>query len=390
VSIGLLLGLLAALGPLAIDLYVPGFPAVAHDLAATAVEVQLSMVSYFAALAFGPLVYGPITDRLGRRPPLFGGLALFALASLGCAAAPDIRWLIALRFLQGLGGCTGTTIARSIIRDLHSGAAAARLMATMYLVLGVSPVLAPLAGSLLLPWVGWRGLFVTMAVSIALAAALLAARLPETHGAERRTRHPHRPLRSDLGQLLRDGRYLQLVLASAGATASAFVFVAGAPFVFARHYALAPTSFSLLIGLNAAGQIIATQFAPLLMRRLGAARLLPRATLLAAGAGALLLLATLTTGAPLPMTVALCFAVACCVGLWLTPAAVAALDAHQSIAGTAAGLMSTAQVAVAALLTLLTGLLERGDGRGIAAGYLLCGGGAWLLCRRAFARYSTA
>ena len=384
-KLGLLLGLLGAMGPLAIDLYLPAFPTLAQEFGAPPAAVQLSLVSFFFALAMGPLAYGALADRYGRRPPLFGGLALFALASIGCAAAPDIHWLIALRFLQGLGACAGTVIARSIIRDLHSGAAAARLMATMYLVLGVSPVLAPLAGSLLLHVVGWRGLFLIIAGLVAASALLVAVALPETHPHAKRAARPHRSPLADYRRLLADGRFVQLLFVAAGATASAFVFVAGAPFVFAQHYALTPTQFSALIGLNAAGQIVSTQFSPPLMRRLGAARLLHAVTLTVTTAGVALLAAILSGGAPLALLVVLCLVAACCVGLWLTPAAVTILDAHPELAGSAAGLLSTVQLAYAAAVTALTSTLERGDGLGIASGYLLCGGVALLLCRRAFA-----
>lgn len=139
------------------------------------------------ALAVGQLPYGALSDRYGRRPRLFAGMALFLLASIGCALAPNIHALIALRFLQGLGGCAGMIIARSIIRDLHSGPRAARLMATMFLVMGTSPIFAPMLGSVLLHQVGWRGLFVALALLVALAAALVAISLPETQPPEHRT-----------------------------------------------------------------------------------------------------------------------------------------------------------------------------------------------------------
>jgi DHA1 family bicyclomycin/chloramphenicol resistance-like MFS transporter len=385
-KLGLLLGLLAGLGPLAIDLYLPAFPTLAQELQATPAAVQLSMVSFFLALALGQLPYGALADRYGRRGPLLGGLALFMLTSVGCALAPSIRWLIVLRFLQGLGGCAGTIIARSIIRDLHSGAAAARLMATMFLVLGVSPIFAPLAGSLLLHWVGWRGLFVVIAALVALAAALVALVLPETHPPERRAAARAAHWHADFARLLGDGRYLQLAFAASGASCGALLFVTAAPFVFARHYGLAPAAFSALMGLNGAGQILSTQFAPPLMRRLGARRLLLRVTSVAMLAGALLLVAALNGGAPLLLFVALCFTVASCVGLWLTPAAVTALDPHQAIAGSASAILGTVQLASTALMSALTGALESGDGRGIACGYLLSAGGAHLLCRLALGR----
>ncbi|MCC6619063.1 MAG: multidrug effflux MFS transporter [Chloroflexi bacterium] len=387
---GLLLGLLSGLGLLAIDLYLPAFPALAAEFHTSPATVQLSMVSFVLALAVSHLPYGALSDRHGRRAPLFVGLALFFLASIGCALAPNIQALIALRFLQGLGACGGMIIARSIIRDLHSGARAARLMATMILVMGVSPIFAPLIGSVLLQRVGWRGLFVVIALLTALTAVLVAVGLPESLPPERRAAARAAGWRTDLARLLRDGRFVKLACATSGATSSNLLFLTVAPLVLAGHYGLAPGSFSALLGLNGAALIVSTQFAPSMLRRLGAERLLALATGVATLAGASLLSWILLGGAPLAGFVVLCFTMACCIGLWLTPAAVSTLDLHPTIAGSASAILGTTQLATAAGVGALAGLLERGDGRGIACGYLLTAGAAHLLIRWAFARRQTS
>lgn len=388
--LGLLLGLLTGLGLLAIDLYLPAFPALAAEFHTSPALVQFSMVSYVLALAVGQLPYGALSDRYGRRRPIFAGMALFFVASIGCALAPNIHALIALRFLQGLGGCAGMIIARSIIRDLHSGPKAARLMATMFLVMGTSPIFAPMLGSILLRQVGWRGLFVTLALLVALSAALVAVSLPETQPHAHRTAARAVSWRADFARLLGDGRYMKLACATSGATCCTLLFVTAAPFVYARHYGLSPGIFSALLGLHGSGHILTTQLTPALMRRLGAPRLLAVATGTAALGGALLLAATLSGTVPLPLFVALCFIVGCCVGLWLTPAAISTLDPHQAIAGSASAILGTVQLTAAAAMGALTGLLESGDGRGIAWGYLLSAGGAHLLCRWAFAQHQHA
>lgn len=388
--IGLLLGLLAGLGLLAIDLYLPAFPTIAAELRASPPLVQLSVVSFVLALAVGQLPYGALSDRYGRRPPLFAGLALFMLASTGCALAPDIHALIALRFLQGLGACAGMIIARSCIRDLHSGEKAARLMATMLLVMGASPIFAPLVGSVLLHQLSWRGLFVVIALLVAVSAGLVATALKETLRPERRAAARAASWHADFTRLLADSRYLALACATSGATCCTLLYVTAAPFVFARHYELSPGTFSALLGLQGTAHILSTQLTPALMRRWGAAKLLEFATGGAALTGTVLLLAILSGAASLPLFVALCFVVAACVGLWLTPAAISTLDPHQAVAGSANAILGTIQLAAASAMSALTGLFESGDGRGIACGFLISAGGAHLLCRRVFARRRAA
>ena len=162
-----LLGLVSTVGPLAIDMYLPAFPAMAADLHARPAEVQLSLVAFFCAMAVGQLVYGPLSDAFGRKRPLQVGLALFLVTSVGCVLAPDIQTLIALRALQGLGACSGMTIARAVVRDQHTGPQAAKLLSLMILVWGVSPLFAPLAGSLILQVGGWRLIFGILTVSSA-------------------------------------------------------------------------------------------------------------------------------------------------------------------------------------------------------------------------------
>ena len=139
----LVLGMLSAIGPFAIDMYLPAFPAIARELQVDVSGVQMSLMSFFLAVAICQIAYGPLSDRFGRKPPLYAGLGLFALASIGCSFAPNVETLIALRFLQGVGSCAAMVIPRAIIRDLHTGHEAARLMATSMLVFSVSPILAP-------------------------------------------------------------------------------------------------------------------------------------------------------------------------------------------------------------------------------------------------------
>ena len=144
----LVLGLLSAIGPFAIDMYLPALPAIGADLGADTAGVQASLMAFMAAIAVCQLFYGPISDMVGRKPPLYFGMALFALGAVGCALAPSIEWLVAARFLQGIGACAAMALPRAIVRDGYTGADAAQLQSLLMLVFSVSPILAPLAGSL--------------------------------------------------------------------------------------------------------------------------------------------------------------------------------------------------------------------------------------------------
>jgi len=343
---GLALGLLSAIGPLAIDLYLPAFPAMVKDLNASPGEVQRTLSAFFLALAAAQIPIGSFGDRFGRKLPLYIGLSLFVLMSLACAVATSAPALVALRFVQGFGVCAGTAVSRAMIRDLHQGHQAARLMAISFLIIGVSPVLAPALGSLLLSAMGWRGLFLVLA-GLGVGGLAVAALLPETLPRERRipVRQPVLPAYTSLAA---NPRFLAAALVAGLATTIPYAYVTAAPFVFTGVFGLTPRTYSLLLGANAICSIGLTQVSPNLMRRWGPRRLIVRAT----GAGILL------TAAAAPLALAgigglvlfqaYSMLLFCVAGLALTPAAVSALDAGSSGAGAAAGLLGTLQLAVTA------------------------------------------
>ena len=182
----LILGLLSAIGPVAIDMYLPALPTIGQSLGASIGAVQASLMAFFIALGLGQLIYGPVSDMVGRKPPLYFGLMLFAIGSVGCALAPDIHTLVAMRFVQGLGACAGSVVPRAVVRDLYTGHQALRLMSTLMLVFSVSPILAPLAGSLLIEWQGWRSTFWFMLAAGLLGLALVATQMSETRPREQR------------------------------------------------------------------------------------------------------------------------------------------------------------------------------------------------------------
>jgi MFS transporter, DHA1 family, multidrug resistance protein len=204
VRLVIVLGAVNAIGPLSIDMYLPAFPQIAKSLDASAAQVQLTLTACVAGLALGQLAVGPLSDRLGRRMPLVAAMVTYAVASVLCFIAPSAPVLMALRFLQGLAGAGGVVIARAVVRDLHSGAAAVRLFSSLMLVTGLAPILAPLAGGQVLAVTSWRGIFVVLACLSASLAVLVALGLQETLPPERRSTHGLRRTLAIMRALLRD------------------------------------------------------------------------------------------------------------------------------------------------------------------------------------------
>ena len=176
----LILGALSAFGPLAIDFYLPGFPAMALAFGTDEKHVQLTLAAYFLGLSIGQLVYGPIADRFGRRKPLLFGVGLFTMASLACAFAPSLEWLIAARFVQALGGCAGMVISRAIVSDKCSPVESAKVFSQLVLVMGLAPILAPMLGGLLVNVYGWQAIFMTLTLFSALTSIAVFVGLPES------------------------------------------------------------------------------------------------------------------------------------------------------------------------------------------------------------------
>jgi DHA1 family bicyclomycin/chloramphenicol resistance-like MFS transporter len=313
--IAVILGLLAAVGPFAIDMYLPALPAIEADLSTSVAGTQLTLTAFFVGFGVAQLVYGPLSDQFGRKPPLYVGLAIFIAASLGCALAPTIGWLTVFRLLQGLGGAVVMVVPRAIIRDLHTGSQATRLMAMIMLVISVSPMLAPLAGSGLILLSGWRLIFAVLAIVAILGVSMTGFLLPETLERERRVPVNAATLYRGASILLRDPVFMGVTFIGGFGLASFFVFLASASFVYMGQFGLTPTGFSLAFAVNAVGFFAASQLAAAAGERFGAGRVISYAV-----AGFLLftvslLALTLAGYGALPVIVAFLFCANACLGL---------------------------------------------------------------------------
>ncbi len=353
--IALIIGLLGAVGPFAIDMYLPALPLVAADLGASPQATQFTLTAFFAAFGLSQLVYGPLSDQYGRKPPLYVGLGIFIVGSLGCVLAPTIGALIAARLVQGIGAATVMVVPRAIIRDLHTGPAATRLMAMTMLVVSVSPMLAPLAGSGLMAIGSWRLIFAVLGLAGLVSLGLTAFALDETLAPGNRV--PARPaqLISGFGRLLRDPAFMGLTFVGGFSIASFFVFIASASFVYVEEFGLSPTEFSLAFAINAIGFFAATQMAASLGERFGMARTVRVAVTAFAAVTTLLLVVVLAGYGSLPVIIGMLFVGNAFLGLVMPTTMVMALDPHPDIAGLASSLGGTLQMLTGGLMIAAAG-----------------------------------
>ncbi|HVK66644.1 MAG TPA: Bcr/CflA family multidrug efflux MFS transporter [Polyangium sp.] len=369
--LALILGALAALGPLSIDMYLPSLPSIERDLGTTASSVQLTLAAYFAGLGIGQLAYGPVTDRFGRKRPLYFGLALYVLASAGCALAPNVETLITLRFLQALGGAAGPVIMRAVVRDLYVGPAAARLLSMLILVMGAAPILAPLLGGLTLALAGWRTIFAVLTFLGAACLALMATTLPETSTTR---------ITIELGTLARNVRallghraFVAHTLTGAFSQAGMFAYISGSPFVLIDLFHVSPQRYGWFFGANALGFIASSQVNHRLLARFAPGRLLERGTVMLAVMGAILVAIAVTGAGGLPAVAVSLFGFMSCLGYIGPNATALAMEEQGSRAGIASAVLGSLQFGIAAFASSLVGLLNDGSMRPMAGVMAACG-----------------
>lgn len=356
----LVLGALIALGPLTIDMYLPALPRIADELSVSSSVAQLTLTGTLAGLGLGQLIVGPLSDSLGRRRPLMGGIVLHMLASVLCVFAPDIVTLGIARGLQGMGAAAASVVAVAVVGDLFAGSVAATVMSRLMLVLGVAPVLAPSLGAAVLLKGSWHWVFIAL---VLLAGALLlmaVLALPETLPVSHR-----RPLHvgSILGtyaELLRDARFVILVLVAALGMSGLFAYISAAPFVLQGRYGLDQQAFALVFAAGAVALIGSTQFNVVLLRRFSPQAITVAALVAASVAGLLFIGITLAQLGGLTGFIAPVLAILAAMGLVIPNAPAVALSRHPDAAGTAAALLGAAQFGLGAAIAPLVGALGNG------------------------------
>lgn len=366
------LGLLAAVGPFAIDMFLPAMPAITQDLNTTIASTQATLTAYFIAFGIAQMIYGPWADQVGRKKPLYVGLAVFLVGTIGCVLAPSIDILIAARVLQALGAAVLMVVPRAIIRDLHTGPKATQLMAMIMLVISVSPMLAPLAGSLLLLVADWRMIFVVLGVAGVLSLALTYFVVEETLDPADSVAVNTASLWSGTKILILDKTFMGLTFVGGFGMASFFVFIASAAFVYTQQFGLSEIGFSIAFAINAVGFFAASQLAAPLGMRWGMERTVLVGTIGFAVFACLAAVVSLSGMLTLPLMVALLFVANAFMGLVIPTTMVMSLDPHGEIAGLASSLGGTLQMVAGGVMIVLTAPFFDGTATPLLCAIALC------------------
>lgn len=361
-----LLGALIAVAPLAMDIYLASMPSMTQALSATPEQVQLTLSLYMYAWALCQIFVGPLTDRYGRRPLLLAGLALFVAASLACAAARGIEMLIASRVAQAIGMAIVAVVPRAVVRDLYTGEHAARILSLMGVVLGIAPIAAPIIGSNLHVWLGWRANFFFVAAYGALALGCVAAAFPETIRARDRRATAPRAILANYGRLLRSRRYVGYTLVAAFAASGLFAFLAGSAFVFVSVMGTGERGFGFLFGSVMLGNITGAYAGSRLVMRLGIDRMLALATGLMLFSGALLAALAWARVAHPAAIVAPMFLFMIALMTTMPQATAGALTGFPEIAGSATSLLLFCQFVLASTAAFIVGVTFDGTQRPMA------------------------
>lgn len=255
----LILGAIAALGPFSIDMYLPGFSAIAEDLNTDVASVGLTLTSYFIGISVGQLIYGPLVDRYGRKKPLLIGLVIYFVAALGCAFSPNIDWLIALRLILALGGCVGMVASRAIVRDIFPVSETARVFSALLLVMGIAPIIAPTIGGYVTSAFGWKYIFIILSAISAVLILIVYRGLAETKEFDATISLKPGRVAKGYFEVFKNREFLTFSIAGSVTMAGMFTYITGSPFVLMEIYGFSETEFGWIFGMNAFGFIAGSQ-----------------------------------------------------------------------------------------------------------------------------------
>ncbi|OIS59290.1 Bcr/CflA family drug resistance efflux transporter [Bacillus subtilis] len=358
-ALAFLLGMLAILGPLNIDMYLPSFPEIAEDLSASASLVQLSLTACLVGLTIGQLIVGPVSDAQGRRKPLLICIFLFALSSLFCALSPNITTLVAARFLQGFTASAGLVLSRAIVRDVFTGRELSKFFSLLMVITAVAPMVAPMTGGaiLLLPFATWHTIFHVLMIIGFLLVLLIALRLKETLPPEKRIPSSIGTSVKTMGSLLKDRSFMGYALTVGFIHGGSFAYVSGTPFVYQDIYGVSPQVFSILFGINGlaiiSGSFIIGRFGGIIHEK----SLLRMAVITAMIATAVLLTMTIIHG-PLATLVISIFIYMITIGMVLTSTFTLAMEKQGHRAGSASALLGMLPLLLGSIVSPLVGINE--------------------------------
>lgn len=354
----LILGSLTALGPFSIDMYLPGFPAIARDLHTTAAKVSLSLSGFFIGISVGQLLYGPLLDRFGRKKPLFIGLCVYIIASLGCSFTKSIDGLIVWRVVQAIGSCAATVASVAMVRDLFPVKDNAKVFSLLLLVVGVSPMIAPTVGGYVTAAFGWNAVFfILTGMGVAILAATVLW-LPDSYKPDRSLSLKPRPILLNFLLVIKEPQFYTYSLTGAIAFAGLFAYVSGSPLVFMEVFHTDEKVYGWIFAFLSVGFIGTSQLNGPLLRRFKSEQVVNVALIAQAAIGMTFLAAALAGLLDLPTTLVFLFFFLCCVGLVFPNAAALSLAPFTKNAGSASALMGALQMGMGTLISIAISLFE--------------------------------
>jgi DHA1 family bicyclomycin/chloramphenicol resistance-like MFS transporter len=354
----LILGLMSAIGPLSIDMYLPAFPSIAAGLNSSIERVTLSLSSFFIGISIGQLIYGPLLERYGRKIPLYVGLGLYALASFACASATSVEMLILFRFLQALGGCVGMVASRAMVRDLFDVKDNAKVFSTLMLVIAVSPIIAPTLGGFITTYLGWRYIFGMLIIVIAMIIAGVYFLLPDSKGPDVNYSLKPTAILSGFATILKHPQFILYTFSGAVASAGLYSFISGSPFVFIDYFKVSQQHYGWMFGLVASGLIGSSQLNSYFLKKYNSDQII-KVALYVQSAVAIVLVGTALLGvASVVSTVVLVFLFLCCQGYIFPNASALSMAPFGHNAGNASALMGFIQMSVGAFMSAMVSVFH--------------------------------
>ena len=378
-TIILILGFLSAIGPFSIDMYLPGFPAIAADLHTSIEMVQYSLSSFFIGICLGQVLCGPLLDRFGRKMPLYAGLLLYIAATIGCVFTKSVEVLIVLRFLQAIGGCVGMVAPRAIIRDLFPVDESAKIFSYLILILGVSPIIAPTAGSYIITHFGWHAVFILLTVLSVLLLAAIVIWLPESKPPDPSFSLQPKPILDSFCIVLRQPQFFTYAVTGAISSAGLFAYLAGSPYVFMKLFGTTEQQYGGIFALIAAGLITSSQLNNLCLKKFSSQQIVQSALTIQTIAGIALFAGTAFGLLNLYSTIALIFFYLSCQGFNFPNASALSMAPFAKHAGSASALMGAIQMGVGALASAVVGLLNPHSAMPMTGVMAVCVLVAWMM-----------
>ncbi len=354
----LILGALETISPFAIDMYLPAFTQLAQEFHSSVAQISLSVSSYFIGLALGQIFYGPLLDRFGRKRPVYAGLLIFIIASIGCMTAPTIEALIVWRFFQALGGCSASVAAMAMVRDLFPVEDGAKIFSLLILILGVSPLLAPTFGGFITTTFGWHAVFAMLAAITAAILLVAYLYLPSGHMPDKNVSLHPGPIARGFWDILKHPQFYTYAVSSAFSFAGIFVYVAGSPVIFMEVFHLDPQIYGGVFALLSIGFIGSSQVNVILIRYFNSDIIYRAGIVCQTALGIIFVIGIWCDWYGLYATIGLLFLILCCIGITIPNATALAMAPFSEEAGRAAAMLGFLQMGVGALASTGVGLLN--------------------------------